>query len=95
MPVIFKYIVRQVSVALVAGQVAAAVGPLSDQSLDEALGFAVSLRPVRPCEAVFDAPFAASCSEGVGGVAGAVVGKHFGDLEPVEGGCRKGSGREL
>jgi hypothetical protein len=85
MPVIFKYIVRQVGVALVAGLVAATVGPLSGQGLDEAFGLAVGLRPVRPGEAVLDAPLLTSGSKGVGVIAGAVIGEHLGHLDAMEG----------
>ncbi len=85
MPVIFKYIVRQVGVALVAGLVTTTVGPLPGQSLDEAFGLAVGLRSIRPGEAVFDPPLLTSSGKGVGGVAGAVIREHLGDLDAMEG----------
>lgn len=85
MPVIFKYIVRQVGVALVAGLVATGVSPLSGQGLDKAFSLAVGLGAVRPGEAVCDAPLVTSGRKGMRGVAGAIVGHHTGHLDPVEG----------
>jgi len=56
-----------------------AVGPCAQCRLDEALGFAVGLRPVRSGEAVFEAESAAGVVEGLGAECRAVVGEHASD----------------
>lgn len=67
-PVIFEYIIEEVGVALVAGLITAAISPLSDESLDKALGLTVGLGAIGPGEDMFDAAHAAGVGEGVGGV---------------------------
>lgn len=83
--VIVEEVEREARVAVSAGAVAAGVGPLASEGLDEAFGFAVGLWPVRSGEAVFDPEVAARISEGVGAIRHAVIGQHRANLDPVEG----------
>ena len=50
------------------------VGPLAERGLDEALGLAISLWSIRPCEAMFDIEGGDGEAHGMGTVTGAVVG---------------------
>src|SRR5262249_57310169 len=54
--------------------IGASVSPLAQHRLDEAFGLAVRLRPVRPGEDVREAELPADFGEGLGTIAGAVVG---------------------
>jgi hypothetical protein len=51
-----------------------AVGPAAEQGADEALGFAVGARPVRPCAEVLEAERSAGDLVDETAVTGAVVG---------------------
>jgi hypothetical protein len=66
--------------------VSASVGPFAEGSLDEAFGFAVGARSIRPGELVLDAESEESRGEAIGAVAGAVIGEEAldGDAEAVE-----------
>ena len=54
---------------MVAGTVAAGIGPLAERGLDEAFGLAVGLGAIRAGEAVRDAEVAAGVGEGVRAIA--------------------------
>ena len=64
------------------------VRPLSDERLDEALGFAVGPRPIGPCSNVLDSEGAARLSEDLRYVAGAIVSEDLFGLDPT---CSKPS----
>ena len=55
------------------------VGPLAEGSLDEALGFAVSLRRVRARAAVLEAHLQTNLAKLVGAIAAAVIGEQGAD----------------
>lgn len=63
-PVVLVDIVKEVSVAVVAGAVEVGVGPFSGEGLDEAFRFAVGLRSVGSGEEVRDAELEAGGFEG-------------------------------
>ena len=70
------------------------VGPFAQRGLDEALGLAVGLGRVGPGADVLEAEIAAGLAEGLGAIAGAVVGHHARHLdaearEVGDGGWRK------
>ena len=60
--------------ALVGMGVGVSVGPFAEGGLDEALGLAVGLWSVGPCEAVLEAEGGDGGAHGVSAVAGAIVG---------------------
>ena len=64
-PVILIDIVKEKSVSKIARRVREGVGPLFNESLDKAFGFAVSLRSVGFGEAVFDIQFSAGEGKGM------------------------------
>ena len=59
------------------------VRPLSDERLDETLGFTVGLRPVGPCSSVLDSEGAARFGEDLRHVAGAVVSEDLFRFDPT------------
>ena len=83
--VVVEEVEGQACVAVATGGVAAGIGPLPGEGLDEAFGFAVGLGPVGSGEAVFDAQVPAGVPEAERSVGGAVVGEDRFDLDPVEG----------
>jgi hypothetical protein len=66
---------REAGGTMVAGVVRASVGPLASDSLDEAFGLAVGLRPVRTGEAMLEVQLTAGLGEEPGAISGAAVGE--------------------
>ena len=70
-------------VALVGVGPVSGVGPLAQSGLDEAFGFAIGLRRVRACAAVFEAHLQTSLAKLVGAIAAAVIGEQSADDDAV------------
>ena len=60
--------------ALVGMVVCPGIGPFAQRGLDEAFGLAVGFRGIGPCADVLQSETLAGLGEGLGAVAGAVVG---------------------
>ena len=75
-PVVVVQPSGEVGFALGGGVVGNSVGPFSEVSLNESLGFAVSPGSVRPGKAVAEAELITDLAEGFGAVATAVIGQH-------------------
>ena len=71
--------------SMLGGQVRAAIGPASQERLDEAFGLAVGARAIGPGSQMTQAKPFAGRGEAVGDVAGCVVGHDAGDGDAVVG----------
>ena len=85
MEVIVMEVVRKEGRAVVAGVIGTGVGPLAGDGLDEAFGFAISLRPVGFGEEMLEAELAAGSSEGFGTISGAAIGEDLLDDDAMSG----------
>ena len=65
----------QGEIALIGVRPVSGIGPLAQSGLDEAFGFAVGLRRVRPSAAMFEPHLETSVAELVGAIAAAVIGE--------------------
>src|SRR3954463_6222909 len=81
MPVVSVQPERQRSGAVVRGWVGLSVGPFAQGGLDEALGLAVCLGRIRLGPDVLETEIAAGAAEGLGAIAGAIVGHHTGNRD--------------
>src|SRR3954469_3791876 len=81
MPVVSVQPDRQRGSAGVRGWVGLSVGPFTQGGLDEALGFAVCLGRIRLGPDVLETEIAAGAAEGLGAIAGAIVGHHTGNRD--------------
>src|SRR3954453_6309445 len=81
MPVVWVQPDRQRTGAVVRGGVGLSVGPFAQSGLDEALGFAVGLGRIGLGPDVLEAEIAAGRAEGLGAIAGAIVGHHTGNRD--------------
>src|SRR3954467_15497089 len=72
---------RQRSGAVVRGWVGLSVGPFAQGGLDEALGFAVRFGRIGLGPDVLETEIAAGAAEGLGAIAGAIVGHHTGNRD--------------
>src|SRR3954453_1905318 len=72
---------RQRSGAVIRGGVGLSVGPFAQGGLDEALGFAVCLGRIGLGPDVLEAEIAAGAAEGLGAIAGTIVGHHTGNRD--------------
>jgi hypothetical protein len=73
------------------------IGPFAQRGLDEALGLAIGLWSVGPGEAMFEAEGGDGVTQGVGAIAGAVVGVNALSFDAVllekgQGGMEEGDG---
>ncbi len=74
MPIVTVQPSGQFGSAFIGGVVGARISPLTQRSLNEALGLSIGLGRVGPGPYVFEAELLACLGEGLGTVAGAVVG---------------------
>src|SRR3954451_9193175 len=81
MPVVSVQPDRQRTGAVVRGGVGLSVGPFAQSGLDEALGFAVCLGRIGLGPDVLEAEIAAGGAEGLGAIAGAIIGHHTGNRD--------------
>src|SRR3954469_11313320 len=72
---------RQRSGAVIRGGVGLSVGPFAQGGLDKALGLAVCLGRIRLGPDVLETEIAAGAAEGLGAIAGAIVGHHTGNRD--------------
>src|SRR5215210_3957510 len=72
---------RQRSGAVIRGGVGLSVGPFAQGGLDKALGLAVCLGRIRLGPDVLETEIAAGRAEGLGAIAGAIVGHHTGNRD--------------
>src|SRR5262249_43808048 len=82
MPIVVVQPRRQHRLSLAGADIGSAVGPLSQQGLDEALRLAVGLGAIGPGPAVSDGQGAEGRGDDTGAVAGAVVAEHALDRAP-------------
>src|SRR3954451_15459599 len=81
MPVVSVQPDRQRGGAVVRGWVGLSVGPFAQGGLDKALGLAVCLGRIRLGPDVLETEIAAGGAEGLGAIAGAIVGHHTGNRD--------------
>src|SRR4051812_41819699 len=81
MPVVSVQPDRRRGGAVVRGWVGLNVGPFAQGGLDEALGLAVRLGRIRLGPDVLETEIAAGLAEGLGAIAGAIVGHHTGNRD--------------
>ena len=81
MEVVVMKVVGKEAGSVVAGGIRTCIGPLPDDSLDEALGLAISLGPVGSGEAVLEAGLEAGGGEEFGAVGRAAVGEEALDFD--------------
>ncbi len=90
MEVIVMKVVRKEGSTVVAGAIGTGIGPLAGKGLDEAFGFAISLRPVGLGEEMLEAELPAGSSEGFGTIGGAAIGEDLLDDDAMSGVEREG-----
>src|SRR3954453_22818255 len=81
MPVVSVQPDRQRSGAVIRGGVGLSVGPFAQGGLDKALGLAVCLGRIGLGPDVLETEIAAGGAEGLGAIAGAIVGHHTGNCD--------------
>src|SRR3954469_19189787 len=81
MPVVSVQPDRQRTGAVVRGGVGLSVGPFAQGGLDKALSLAVCLGRIRLGPDVLEAEIAAGAAEGLGAIAGTIVGHHTGNRD--------------
>src|SRR4029078_2615267 len=79
MPVVSVQPDRQRSGSVIRGGVGVSVGPFAQGVLDKALSLAVCLGRIRLGPDVLETEIAAGRAEGLGAIAGAIVGHHTGN----------------
>lgn len=84
MVVIVKEEVREEGGAVVTGVIRAGVGPFPGNGLDEAFGFAIGLRSIRPGEEMSEAEFVTSGSEVFGAIGRAAISQEAPDFDAME-----------
>ena len=83
--VIVMEVVRKVSGAMVTRVIGSGIGPFAGDGLDEALGLAIGLWSVRPCEVMFEAELLAGGGEEFGAISGAAIGEDSLDGDAMSG----------
>ena len=83
--VIVEEEVREIAGAMVTGAIRTSIGPFASEGLDEALGFAVGLRAIRPGEEMSEVEGVAGAGEVFGAIGGSAIGEQRADFDAVSG----------